>query len=243
MAARLTQLLSLIITLESLIVMNVIRSLGIPTLTACLVALVLPVQSDAEPQGFYVTAYAQASRLSSTTFDEIGDANLGVGLTAEFDTGFGLGGDFGFLYGNGWAAELEWNWRRHELKSLEGAGSAAVSEGDFASNILFVNGLRRFDHTGGWVPYLGLGIGWVQEIDFDLNSTATERAWSKQGDLGVQLLGGAEIPLADKWRMTADLRLLRLGKQKLNAEEGVTGQLAKPEYDPVSVQIGLRRLF
>ena len=224
--------------------MKIIRKLITLALTGGLAATALPVLAQDEPRGLYATAYVQASRLGSTGFDEIGNARLGNGLKAEFDTGFGLGGDIGFRYGNGWAAEFEWNWRRHDLQSLRGGGSAAVTEGDFASNILFVNGLRRFGSIGGgWVPYAGVGLGWVQEIDFDLNSGTTERAWSEQGDFGAQLMAGAEFPLTAAWRLTADLRFLRVGNVELPAEEGATGRLAEPRYNPLSVQIGLRRQF
>lgn len=224
--------------------MTFIRMFLSYALTGCFAIATMPGLAESEPQGFYVTAYAQASRLSSTSFDEIGNANLGVGLKADFDAGLGLGGDIGYKYGNGWAAEFEWNWRRHRIKSLSGGGSAVVTEGDFASNVLFINGLRRFVRPrGGWVPYVGLGVGWIQEIDFDLNTGENERAWSKQGEIGVQLICGAEFSLSDDWRLTADVRVLRLGKQQLAAEEGVTGRLAKPDYNPVSVQIGLRRSF
>jgi opacity protein-like surface antigen len=104
--------------------------------------------------------------------------------------------------------------------------------------------VRRFVRpSGGWVPYAGVGLGWVQEIDFDLNSGTTERAWSDQGAFGVQLMAGAEIPVGETWQVTADVRLLRVGSVELPAEEGVTGRLAEPEYNPLSVQIGLRRKF
>ena len=210
-------------------------------LLGCLAATALPTLAGTEPRGYYATIYAQASQLGSTSFDAIG--SLGSGLTAKFDTGFGFGGDLGFRYGNGWAAEVEWNYRRHDLKSLSGSTSA-VTDGDFASNIIFVNGLRRFPGVSqGWTPYIGAGVGWVQEIDFDLNSGGTERAWSKQGKVGLQLIAGAEIPMTKEWRLTADVRMLRLGSTELPAEEGVTGRLSKPDYNPVSVQIGLRRMF
>ncbi len=207
-------------------------------------ASAMSASAQEEAAGFYVTGYAQVSRLSSTSFDETGTAGFGRGLKADFDLGLGLGGDFGYRYGNGWAAEFEWNWRRHELDSLNSGRGPVVDEGDFASNVLFVNGLRRFARPGSnWTPYAGLGLGWVQEIDFDLNAGAVERAWSKQGELGVQLVGGAELSLGDHWRLTADLRLLRLGEIELPAEAGVTGRLAKPAYNPLSFQIGLRRSF
>lgn len=200
--------------------------------------------AQTEPRGFYATVYAQTSNLGSTTFNEIGNAGLGSGLKASFGTGLGLGGDIGFRYGNGWASELEWNWRRHDLQSLNRGATTLASSGDFASNIIFVNGLRRFiGPTGSWTPYVGAGLGWVQEIDFDIPSGGTERAWSKSGKAAVQLIGGTEIPLGDTWRLTADVRVLRIGNVELPAEEGVTGRLTQPRYNPVSVQVGLRRLF
>ena len=52
-----------------------------------------------------------------------------------------------------------------------------------------------------------------------------------------------EIALSDNWHLTADLRYLRLGSVELPAEEGATGRLAKPDYRPLSFQIGLRRNF
>jgi opacity protein-like surface antigen len=225
--------------------MKQLMSIFRTVLLGCIATTTLPSLAATEPRGYYATIYAQASRLGSTSFDEIGNAGFGNGLKAEFDAGFGFGGDIGFRYGNGWAAEVEWNYRRHDLNSLRNSGGATiVNDGDFASNILFINGLRRFPRASeGWTPYVGAGIGWVQEIDFDLNSAGTDRAWSKQGKIGMQLIAGAEIPMTKDWRLTADIRMLRLGSVELPAEEGVTGRLSKPDYNPVSVQLGLRRMF
>ncbi len=224
--------------------MKSLHALVSTALLGTLAATATPLLAQTETRGFYATVYAQASRLGATSFDEIGNAGFGTGVRAGFSGGLGLGGDIGYRYGNCWAAELEWNWRRHDLKRLQRGAATLVTDGDFASNILFVNGLRRFVGTGrGWTPYAGAGIGWVQEIDFDLNSGGTERAWSKQGQLGVQLIGGVEIPLGKAWQLTTDVRLLRVGGVELPAEEGVSGRLAQPRYNPVSVQLGLRRSF
>ena len=127
-------------------------------LLGCLVALSTPLLAQTEPRGFYASAYVEASRLGSSTFDEIGNAGLGSGLIANFGSGLGLGGDSGYRYGNGWAAEFEWNWRRHNLKSLNGCGAALATEGDLASQFLFVTGFRRVVglYVGG-VYYAGGG--------------------------------------------------------------------------------------
>ncbi len=224
--------------------MKFLRSFSALAASSLMFGMAGPSWAQTEPRGFYATVYAQTSNLGSTTFNEIGNAGLGSGLKASFGTGLGLGGDIGFRYGNGWASELEWNWRRHDLKSLNRGATTLASSGDFASNIIFVNGLRRFiGPAGSWTPYVGAGLGWVQEIDFDIPSGGTERAWSKSGKAAVQLIGGTEIPLGDTWRLTADVRVLRIGNVELPAEEGVTGRLTQPRYNPVSVQVGLRRLF
>jgi opacity protein-like surface antigen len=228
--------------------MNHFRTLCSTALLALSAIAAAPALAQTDSSGFYATVYAQSSWLGSTSFNESGNAGFGSPLEADFDAGLGLGGDIGYIYGNGWAAEFEWNWRRHDLDSLQqsprAGGTTAVTDGDFASNIFFLNGVRRFGATsGGWVPYAGAGLGWVQEIDFDLNSGRTERAWADQGAFGVQLMAGAEIPLGEAWNLTADVRLLRVGSVELPAEEGVTGRLAEPEYNPLSVQIGLRRKF
>jgi len=224
--------------------MNHARQIASAAVLGCLAATATPALAQIEPRGFYATLYAQASWLGSSTFDEVGSAGFGSGVTASFGQGLGLGGDVGFRYGNGWAAEFEWNWRRHDLKSVRSSASTLATDGDFASNILFVNVLRRFPGAvGGSTPYVGFGVGYVQEIDFDINSGGAERAWSAQGKLGLQLIGGIEVPLGQAWRLAADVRLLRVGSVELPAEEGVTGRLSKPRYNPVSVQVGIRRAF
>jgi hypothetical protein len=83
----------------------------------------------------------------------------------------------------------------------------------------------------------------VQEIDLDLNTNANQRAWSEQGKIGVQFIAGGEIPLSNGWSLITDVRFLALGGIDMPAESGVTGQLSKPDYNPVSLQVGLKRVF
>jgi hypothetical protein len=118
--------------------------------------------------------------IGSSTFTESGAFSAGSGLSAEFGGSRRLCGDIGYRYRNGWAAEAEWNYRSHKLSSLCPGGATVARKGDFASNILLINGLRRFMSPSPWTPYDGAGIGWVQEIDIDLKPAAggVERSYS-----------------------------------------------------------------
>lgn len=202
--------------------------------------------AQAEPKGWYATIYGQHSRLSASGLAESGASGAGSGLRAEFGSGKGFGGDIGWRYGNGWAAEVEWNYRSHSLDALRQGGTNRARDGDFASNILLVNGVRRFASGGAWTPYLGAGIGWVQEIDIDITPIAggADRSYSAGGKAALQLIAGAEYALAPKWRLTADARWLRVGSVRMDNEAGNAGGSAGPlKYNPLSVQVGLRYLF
>ncbi len=199
-----------------------------------------------EPKGFYVTIYGQSSQIGASNFTESGALGAGTGLRADFGRGVGVGGDIGYRYGNGWAAEVEWNYRRHPLDGLTQNGATLARDGDFASNTLLINGLRRIKMNDTWTPYLGGGVGWVQEIDIDLTpgSGGIERGYSASNRFAVQLIAGVEYALTPRWRLSADVRWLRVGSVRLDHEEGNPGGRAGPlRYNPVSAQIGVRYSF
>ena len=215
-----------------------------PTLIACLIPTAATSQTNSK--GFYATIYAQQSRIDSSNFTESGALGAGNGLRAEFGSGLGFGGDIGYRYGNGWASEIEWNYRRHSLDALRQGSSKLTRDGDFASNILLINGLRRFSMSGGWTPFVGAGIGLVQEIDIDMtpNNSGAERGYSSGRKSAFQFIGGVEYELTPKWRITADARWLRVGSVRLDNEEGNPGGSVSPlSYNPTSIQVGIRYSF
>ena len=202
--------------------------------------------AQAEPKGFYVTAYGQYSRIGSSSFTESGASGAGGGLTADFGAGTGLGGDVGYRYGNGWAVEVEWNYRSHSLDSLRRGGADLARDGDFASNVVLLNGLYRFASPRPWTPYLGAGIGWVQEIDLDITPVGggAERSYSTGNRVAFQLIAGVEYALTPQWRLSADARWLRVGSVRMDNEYGNGGgSVSSLDYNPFSVQIGLRYSF
>lgn len=219
-----------------------------PLLGALLCATLLPAPALAqvEPKGYYATLYGQYSQIGSSSLAESGALGAGNGLRAEFDRGFGWGGDLGWRYGNGWAAEVEWNYRSHSLDALRQGGTNLARDGDFASNIFLINGLRRFPGPSVWTPYVGAGIGWVQEIDIDVTPGAggAERGYSDGSEFALQLIAGVEYALNPRWRLTADARWLRVGSVRLDNEVGNPGGRAGPlTYNPFSVQVGVRYNF
>ncbi len=202
--------------------------------------------AELEPKGFYVTLYGQYSQIGSSNFTESGALGAGSGLRADFGGGSGLGGDIGWRYGNGWAAEVEWSYRSHSIDPLKQGGSYISRDGDFASNTLLINGLRRFPTGGAWTPYVGAGLGWVQEIDADFKTTSggMSRSYSATGKAAFQAIAGVEYAFTPKWRLTADARWLRVGSVQLDNETGNPGGTVNSlTYNPISVQVGLRYSF
>jgi len=218
-----------------------------PLMLVALIPAAAQAQARAplEPKGFYATIYGQHSRIGSSSPTESGAAGAGGGLGASFGSGTGFGGDIGYRYGNGWAAELEWNYRSHPLDALRQGGANLSRDGDFASNILMLNGLRRLPTGGAWTPYVGAGIGWVQEIDLDITPVSgVARGYSEGGKAAFQLIAGVEYALTPQWRLTADARWMRVGTLRLDNEVGNPGGSASPlKYNPLSVQVGLRYSF
>jgi opacity protein-like surface antigen len=212
----------------------------------CLSLMPAVALAQMEPKGFYATIYGQYSQIGSSSFTESGAQGLGSGLRADFNSGFGLGGDIGYRYGNGWAAEVEWNYRNHSLDTLRQGGGNLARDGDFASNTIFINGLRRFSTDGAWTPYLGAGIGWVEEIDIDITPRGggTERGYSDGNEFAFQFIAGVEYEFTPQWSLTADTRYMRVGSVRLDNETGNSnGKVGTLKYNPFSVQVGVRYNF
>ena len=105
---------------------------------------------------------------------------------------------FGYRYGNGWSAELDWEYRTNDNDSIDFSDGASFSDGDFSSNIIYLNGYYTFN-SGSPVfrPYIGAGAGWVEEIDLDLETGGMETSYSSDGDIAWQIMAGVESDIAD----------------------------------------------
>ena len=92
-------------------------------------------------------------------------------------------------------------------------------------------------------PYLGAGIGLVQEIDMDIKSAAgVENSYSASNELAGQLMAGIEYPIAQNWDLSTEIRYTKVSNIDLKQENG-TGRINNVDYDPVTVGVGLTYNF
>jgi opacity protein-like surface antigen len=180
---------------------------------------------------FYLKPHVGASFLQDTDINQAGVVSAGADGDGEFDTGWAAGLAFGYRYGNGWSAELDWEYRTNDNDSIDFSDGTSFSDGDFSSNTLYLNGYYTFNSdTPGFRPYLGAGVGWVEEIDLDLESGGLETSYSSDGDIAWQVMAGVERDIADNWRLQGEIRYSSIRGVDLDAESG-SGKLKDVDYD------------
>jgi outer membrane protein W len=87
-----------------------------------------------------------------------------------------------------------------------------------------------------------LGLGFVEEIDIDLNSGGIENSYSSNNNLAYQLIAGVAYSLNKDWDVTTDLRYIRINSITLKNEKEA-GELRRIDYNPVSLSLGVMYKF
>lgn len=190
-----------------------------------------------------VKLYGGLSTLSNQQTNQTNVASPGSTGNINNDNGFMAGGSAGFNFTNNLSIELAWDYRSNDSKTNFSDGSN-FSDGNFASNIFFINSRYTFDSFSQTKirPYVGAGLGYVEEIDIDLNSGGVERSYSKNNEIAYQFLAGASYPITEKIDLDAGLRYVLVDNIKLKSESG-SGELSNVDYDPLSLVIGLSYKF
>lgn len=195
--------------------------------------------SHAEGQ-FYLKPYFGVSALSDKNAETNGIGAQNGTADIQVDSGFVSGVGFGYRYNPNVAAEIAWEYRTNNSETTLADGSV-FSEGDYASNILYLNGYYFSNARGNWTPYVGAGIGWIQEIDLDFESNGVEQSFSGDGDIAFQFMAGVEYGLSENSRLNAELRY---SNASVDLEgENATGSFSDLDYDPLSLQLGLSFYF
>ncbi len=181
--------------------------------------------------GYYAKAFGGISSLQGESF------TLGSTTTSlSFDSGTTLGGAIGYDYANSpFRAELEFVYRSGDATDIStGVGTAA----DFASTSVMLNGYYVFETASDWVPYAGLGLGYLTEIDFDLEGGAGE--YSDRGLLGYQAMLGVEYPVSKRLSIYGEARYFSAGSVDLTGTGDAT---LSANYDTLDFNAGVAYKF
>lgn len=190
---------------------------------------------------WYLRAHSGLSQLSDTRGQTQSIGSIDGKANIELNSGFIAGMALGYRYGPNWAAELSWEYRTNDSQVTLADGTK-FSEGNYASNIFFINGLYHFTTNTSWEPYAGAGLGWIQEIDVDLEDSNTELSYSGDGNIKAQLFAGVNYLFNDDWSINSEIRYGDFGNNDLKGE-GIVGNINSVEYKPLTLQLGMSYRF
>jgi len=205
--------------------------------TAGLVALLFVSTPSlaSESSHFYLKPYAGISYMNDVT-----RTDNAVNTEIELDKGMALGAAFGYQFNTNVALELAWEYRSNDSETR--VGNTFFPEGNYASNIVYVNSIYTFDGFEKWRPYLGLGLGWIQEIDLDLEQNGIEQSLSNSGNLAYQGFVGVEYHWSAAWSFHTELR--HAGAKSGTLENELSKErFGSLNYKPFTWQVGAKYRF
>jgi opacity protein-like surface antigen len=206
-------------------------------IAACLaLASTSPARAD-EPR-YYVEAIAGLTSLSDDTADV--DIREGEGKAdLEFDSGFAAGAAFGWEATENVRIEGEYIYKTNGLSKATLPDGSTVGEGDFSSVTLSANGYYLFgDRESTFRPFVGAGIGWLQEVDIDFEEDGEELSW-ETNDLGWQAMAGLAWRPSETWSFEVEARWFSASDVEMEkGDETVTAT-----YDPITLNVSAAYRF
>ena len=189
-------------------------------------------------KGWFIRPNVGMSLLSDQTVNSVDVLGASGDVDISLDSGFVAGIGVGYFYNSNVAVELAWEYRSNE-STVSLANNRIIDEGNYASNMFFLNTHYYFNSSTRWQPYVGAGLSWIQEIDIDLESETVESSYATDGNIGFQLFAGLGYQLSDDWQIQAELRYGSIDDIDLTSEEGTQGSFANFDYQPTTLQVGL----
>ena len=203
----------------------------------CLISA-MPLTAIADDSNWFVRPYVGLSQMSDLSADFEDIDGLSGTADIDLDSGFTGGLGVGYRYTEQFAVEFGWEYRSNE-SSTTLAGTSEFEDGNYASNIFYLNGHYAFAASGNWQPYVGAGLTWVEEIDIDLERNGEELSYSGSGDTGYQVFAGVDYALNADWTLQSELRYGSITGIDLDGEAGDPGQITGLDYETTTLQVGL----
>jgi opacity protein-like surface antigen len=224
--------------------MNIIHNAPRRILLAGAVAALLTsplaaVSAEARDGNWYLKPSIGYTTLGSSNFDSTGfPADDGTGR-GEFDSGYMAGIAFGYRYGNGWTTEVAWEFRNNDVDQVSFSDGSVFTDGDYASNTIYLNGYYTFNREADWRPYVGAGIGYLQEIDIDINAPGANTSFSGDGEVALQAMAGVEFDLGERWRLQGEARYVTASGIDLDVEGPGGQRITDIDYDGFILGVNL----
>jgi len=215
--------------------------------TMLLSILLLGLSSQAEAQEdtssaskrFYVKPYVGFIGIQDMdiTIDD-GATKTPVAVKSGF--GYTTGLSVGYAFTNNFSAELGWEYKSN---NVEATFANTTYDGNYASNFIYLNGRYTFNTSSKFAPYIGAGITYIEEIDFDFEIGNTENSFAENGDIGFNILAGLDYNFSDRWTLNWELRSTFFSDIELSSEENSNVKLTDLKYNPFVINIGIKYRF
>lgn len=198
--------------------------------------------AHADEQGWFVRPFVGLSQMSDQTAQSENLGTINGKSEIELDSGFNAGIGVGYRYNERLAVELAWEYRSNDSSTTLADGTN-FSEGNYASNMFFLNGFYYPKvESKKWSPYVGAGLSVMQEVDIDLEENGVETSLSGSGDVGYQVFVGADYKINEKLSLGVEARYGSTSGIDLEGENN-NGIYRDLDYNTTTVQVGLKYNF
>ncbi|HEY4173451.1 MAG TPA: OmpA family protein [Rhodopila sp.] len=173
--------------------------------------LALPIAAQAQPiSGLYVGAGAGINIMQDEPIKTLDGSDTGLNL--QTNVGATGVGSVGWGFGNGFRAEMEFDYRYNGYDKVTGGGGSGHIGGSEQKYGPMVNVLYDFNGISPtFVPYVGLGAGyqWVNE---SIRTGVAGHVADTEGSFAYQAILGAALPISSVpgLSLTAEYRFMGL---------------------------------
>ncbi len=129
-------------------------------------------------QGYYLELHGGGVILEDSDMAASDSLSGSVG----FDTGYLIGGAFGYAWEQGWRGEFALDYRDNDIDEND-------LTGDMTSLAFMLNGYYQLPVDFPVKPYIGAGIGWAR-VDLDAKSSGSEVVEDDDIDFAYQVMAG-----------------------------------------------------
>ncbi|PXY00779.1 hypothetical protein DF185_12805 [Marinifilum breve] len=219
--------------------MRLVHHIAIIVSVLCFSSIKTEAQNKNQEHKFFLKLYGGGSHVANMNINGQ-DAELLNSIHIDTKIGFSSGISIGYQWNEKIATVLGW-----EYKSNSSSTSIDNLEydGNYASNIIYLDGLYSLYKNDKSTLYTGAGLAMIEEIDLDYETNGSEVSFSESGRIGVHLILAYDYELSRRWILNTELRKSFFSKFDLKEEGGSNQTLVDLKYNPTTLNIGIKYMF